>query len=242
MHWAINDVAWVGDAYVSGSITGVVLDFHGLGATGLKTGPTEMEQALAARGALTVYPYYGPWSWMNEQARTFVDGLIDEIYRVYQLTPETPLLIQGGSMGGHSALLFTRYTRHPVAACATNCPVCDTAYHFTERPDLPRTMYHAFGYFADDFSAVLEANSPLHQVAALPDIPYLIIHGDADTAVNKAQHSDKMVPAMRARWLDVEYLEVPGMGHCGPLPVDIFVRYRDFLLEKLAAPVWEGRQ
>jgi dipeptidyl aminopeptidase/acylaminoacyl peptidase len=79
-------------------------------------------------------------------------------------------------------------------------------------------MYHAFGAYGDDMHALLVEHSPLHQVDHLPDIDYLIVHGDADPAVNKAAHSDRLVHAMRARGLRVDYQEIPGMGHCGPLP------------------------
>lgn len=214
-----KEVAWIGDEQVKGETNGVVVVFHGLGATEMKQEPTPAEEPWAAAGALLVYPYYGPWSWMNREARAMVDALIGEVYREYQLDPQrVPLLLAGGSMGGGSALLYARYSIHPLAACYANCPVCDLPYHFTERPDLPRTMYHAFGAYGGDMHALLVEHSPLHQADHLPDIDYLIVHGDADPAVKKAAHSDRLVQAMRARGLRVDYQEIPGMGHCGPLP------------------------
>ena len=45
-------------------------------------------------------------------------------------------------------------------------------------------------------------------------MPYYIVHGDADAAVNKALHSDRFVAAMREAGHVVEYHEVPGMAHC----------------------------
>jgi dipeptidyl aminopeptidase/acylaminoacyl peptidase len=214
-----KEVAWIGDEGVKGDITGVIVSFHGLGFGGMKEGPSPEEERWAAEGALCVFPYYGPWSWMNRQARAMVDTLIGEIYAEYHLDPtRVPLLLAGGSMGGCSALLYARYSVHPLAACFANCPVCDLTYHFDERPDLPRTMYYAFGSYEGEMQALLEEHSPLHQVAHMPDIDYLIVHGTDDTAVAKAAHSDRMVPAMRARGLRVDYQEIPGMGHCGPLP------------------------
>ena len=65
----------------------------------------------------------------------------------------------------------------------------------------------------------------------MPDIPYRIIHGDKDPAVAKPNHSDKMVAAMRQRNLDVDYVEVAGMGHCGPLPLDVLEGNVAFLTE-----------
>ncbi len=81
-------------------------------------------------------------------------------------------------------------SRHRVAACMALWPVCDLLFHYAERVDLPRTMHHAFGSY-EDIATPLREHSPLYQVTAMPDIPYLLIHGDKDQAVQKAAHSDR---------------------------------------------------
>jgi dipeptidyl aminopeptidase/acylaminoacyl peptidase len=68
----------------------------------------------------------------------------------------------------------------------------------------------------------------------MPDIPYLIVHGDKDTSVAKERHSDRLVAAMRRRKMKVEYIEVPGMGHGGPVPVEVIRREVDFVASVLA--------
>lgn len=223
----IKEVAWVGADYVQGKIKGVILTFHGLGGGG-KGGLGTEELEWAAQGGLVVFPYYGPWAWMNRQARAMIDDLVDSLYLKHGLADTVPLICVGGSMGGQGSLLYTRYAKRPVRACYANCPVCDLAYHFHERPDLPPTVRHAMGYPAD-MEPLLAEHSPLAQVAAMTDIPYLIIHGGKDQAVNKQHHSDKLVAAMRARQLNVEYIGVPGMGHCGPLPLSALQRTIDFV-------------
>ena len=217
----IREVAWVGDQFVRAPIRGVILVFHGLGAPGLKTDLSTEEIGWSEAGGLVVMPYAGPWSWMNRESRRFVDDLVEAIYRQFDLAPKTPLISTGGSMGGQCALLYTRYARKPVTACLASYPVCDVKYHSTERPDLPRTFHHAFRGYPEDRETLFAEHSPLSQVGAMPDIPYLIVHGDADQAVSKTQHSDRMVAAMRQRGLTVRYLEVPGMGHGGPTPLRI---------------------
>ena len=243
-HWhEPHEVAWLGDhlladQLVTGPISGVVLCFHGLGGAALKEGPDPFDEEIAALGGLAVFPYYGPWSWMNREARAFVDDLVEAIYRRYDLDPaRVPLVLTGGSMGGYSALLYARYTRHQPVACFANCPVTDLAYHFSERPDLPRTIYHALGHYEGAWPELLAEHSPLRQVAGLPDIDYLIVHGEADPAVAKSAHSDPLVAAMRARARRVEYLEVPGMGHCGPLPAEVAGRIHEFLKRALTPPL-----
>ena len=216
----IEEFAWIGKDYVKGSIKGVVLAFHGLGG-GPKTGPNTEELEWAHRGGLVVHPYCGPWSWMNRQTRAMIDALVDAIYAAYGLADSIPLICTGGSMGGLGSLLYTRYAKHSVSACFANCPVCDLMFHFHERPDLPPTIRNAFQGYPESLAALFAEHSPLQQVAALPDISYRIIHGDEDPAVSKQHHSDKMVPIMHKHKLNVEYIEVPGMGHCGPLPLKV---------------------
>jgi len=211
----LRQVAWIGDAFVRGEITGIVVNFHGLGFGGVKGGPGYEEQEWADSGALVVFPYYGPWSWMNRSARAFVDRLIASVYHHFKLTSDIPLIIAGSSMGGLSALIYTRYSPHRITACLALFPVCDLEYSFTERPDVPPTIRHAFRDYPGDLTAAMIENSPLQQAAQMPDIPYLLIHGDKDLSVNKAKHSDRFVAAMHKHKKNVRYLEVPGMTHGG---------------------------
>lgn len=219
----MKQVAWVGDEFVQGEIRGVALAFHGLGHMNEKTGPNSVELEWARAGWLVVFPYYGPWTWMNRAARDFIDELVEFIYSHYMLDSNIPLVSTGASMGGMSALLYARYAKRPVSACLALFPVCDFKYHFSERPDLPRSIYHSLRGYGDDMEALFAEHSPLIQAGNMPDIPYLIIHGDRDMAVNKQAHSDKLVAALKSRGLNVEYMEVPGMGHgsCEPIGVDL---------------------
>lgn len=225
----IKQFAWIGDEYLCGEIKAVVLAFHGLGYSGMKNGPDTVELEWARAGCLVVFPYYGPWSWMNREARAFVDELVEAIYENYSLGREIPLISTGGSMGGLSALLYSRYSKMPVAACLALYPVCDTEYHMNERIDLPRTMHHAFRGYKEDMDKMLVEHSPLKQVEQMRGIPYLIIHGDKDLAVNKEMHSDRMVAKMREKGLAVEYVEVPEMGHGEAVPVKVLLRMIDFV-------------
>jgi len=130
------------------------------------------------------------------------------------LADDVPVVSTGGSMGGLSALIYTRYARRTPAACFANCPVCDLPYHATERPDLPRTVYLAFAHYECGLAEALRQHSPLHQAANLPRIPYYIVHGTADAAVSKTMHSDRLVERMRAEGFDLTYREIEGMTHC----------------------------
>ena len=224
------DVAWIGDKWVRKPIRGVVLSFHGLGSPAVKTQPSTEELGWAQAGGLVVYPYYGPWSWMNRQARALVNDIVESVYTVYKLGKSVPLVCTGSSMGGGSSLLYTRYAKRPVAACLAMVPMCDAHYHFNEREDLPRTFRAAFLGYRGSLKSLLAEHSPLAQVPHLPRIPYQVVMGDKDTAVSKERHADRMVAAMRKRKLDVAYIEVPGMGHGGPQPVEVIQRNIAFVV------------
>ena len=153
---------------------------------------------------------------MNPQAAAYTDELIDVLMKHYHLPEDLPIVSTGGSMGGMSALTYMVYAKRTPVACVANCPVCDLPYHYTERPDLPRTLYSAFWHEDGTIAEVLARFSPLHLAEKMPDAAYTIFHCDSDKAVNKQAHSDKFVAAMAHR--RVNYYTVPGMGHCQLTP------------------------
>lgn len=218
----LKQCSWTNEERLQGSIRAVVLQFHGLGGGYRPPGGYSLfELECAAHGALVVHPYYGPWSWMNRAARTFVDDIVDTVYAEFGLAASLPLLSTGGSMGGCSALLYCRYGKRKPAAALALYPVCDTQLHYDERPDLPASFNHAFLGYPETLETCLREHSPLEQTPLMPDIPYLVIHGDSDQAVNKEMHSDRFVAAMRALGRNVRYMEIPGMGHGGNMPLAV---------------------
>lgn len=225
----LREVAWISDAFTARPPRGVALIFHGLGAPPLLEAPREDEQRWIDDGYLVVFPYYGPWSWMNRQSRALVDDIVASVFAHFALPPRLPVLAVGGSMGGFSALLHTRYAARPVAGCFANCPVCDLGAHFHERPDLPRTIRHAFLGYREPLGDLFIEHSPLHQVFSLPDIPYFLVQAEDDPAVNKSRHADPLAAAMKKRGLDVSYFVVPGDRHCPPLSPDLEKARQDFL-------------
>ncbi len=221
--------AYTNETLCDGPIRGMLLEFHGLsGGNEMIKAPGDFAHACAAEGILYVFPYYGPWSWMNDVAVRMVDAVVEALFDRHTLPPDTPVVTSGGSMGGLSALIYTRYARRRPVACAANCPVCDLPYHYIEREDLPRTLYQAFGHYPGTLEEAMETASPLHQAAQLPDIPYLILHCTADQAVSKARHSDRLVEAMRRAGRTVTYVAVPDRGHCDLSP-GAAAQYRQFL-------------
>lgn len=222
--------AYTNEAICRRPIRGLALNFMGLGGQTMFSADPPEAIRMAEAGVLYVIPYLNPWAWMNPQAVAQTDEIVDALLARVGCR-DLPIVSTGGSMGGLSALVYTRYARRTPVACVANCPVCDLPYHYTERPDLPRTLYSAFALSAAaTLQEAMEAASPLHlaQKGDMPTVSYTIYHCTADQAVNKEMHSDRFVEAMQAV-SPVQYFAVPDRGHCD-LPEDVRAQYEQTII------------
>lgn len=207
-------------------IRGIVLSFFGLGTMHMFQEDTREGAFFAEKGILYVVPYNNPWAWMNEQSVQYTDELLDVLMAHYQLPEGLPIVSTGESMGGLASLVYMLRAKRTPVACVANCPVCDLPFHYTERPDLPRTLYSAYWHETGDMDAALRRHSPLHLVDQLPQADYYLFHCDCDQAVSKTLHTDKLVDAMQGRF-NVTYHVVPDRGHCDLTPPmrELFYQY-----------------
>ncbi|MBO7298232.1 MAG: prolyl oligopeptidase family serine peptidase [Kiritimatiellae bacterium] len=210
----LRNFTYCNDKLCKGPIKGIVVDFFGLGGQHMFSEDTYTAQQYAEHNIIFVVPYNNPWAWMNKQAVTYTDEILDVLFEQYKLPETTPVVASGGSMGGQSALVYTRYAKRTPVACVANCPVCDMVFHFTERPDLPRTLYSAFFNEEGTMTEALEKHSPLHLAPTMPRVKYHVYHCDEDKAVNIDSHSRKFVAAMTELQQDISFTVVPGKGHC----------------------------
>lgn len=209
----LRNFTYSNDSLIKGDIKGIILNFMGLNGRDMFD-ELPRGNALAEKGIVYLIPYLNPWNWMNAQAVDYTDELIDALFEHYSLPENTHVVSTGGSMGGLCSLVYTKYAARTPVACVANCPVCDLLFHYTERPDLPRTLYSAYGMY--DFEALEKAMataSPLHLADGMPKVKYTIFHCDADKSVNIHSHSEKFVAEMKKEH-DIEYIVVPGRGHC----------------------------
>lgn len=209
----LRNFTYSNDKLCQGGIRGIALEFRGLGFNEMLWEDPEIPSRLAEQGVVFLMPYYNPWCWMNGQAVAYVDEIIDVLIEHYGLPEDIPVISTGGSMGGLSSLVYTAYAKRTPVACISNCPVCDLPYHYTERPDLPRTLYSAFWHEPDTLEEAMKRHSPVHLVDRMPDVQYHIFHCELDAAVNKGKHSDVFVEAMKKDHR-IEYYPIPDRGHC----------------------------
>lgn len=206
--------AYCNNAVCKRPIRGLVLCFYGLGGADMYEEERWEGQLYGDQGILFLVPYQNPWAWMNKQTVAFTDELNDVLFAAYDLPADLPIVSTGGSMGGQSALVYTAYAKRTPAACVANCPVCDLPYHFTERPDLPRTLYSAFGGYEGTLEEALQTASPLHLIDRMPTgTAYTIIHCGADEGVNIHVHSERFVAEMEKDHTVAYYID-EGRGHC----------------------------
>lgn len=219
----LSSFAYSNDKKCKQPIRGIVVEFFGLGCQEMFESHWRGDR-FTEEGILFVFPYNNPWNWMNRQAVEMTDRILDVLFSVYGLDSATPVVASGGSMGGQGALVYTRYAKRTPVVCVANCPVCDMVYHYSERPDLPRTLYSALYHEEGTLEDALRRISPLHLVGEMPDIPYRIFHCEEDRCVNLHSHSERFVDAMKRKGADISLVRVPGRGHCD-LGDEVFEEY-----------------
>lgn len=227
----LRSFAYVNDKVCKKPVRGIVVSFFGLGTMLIYDNETHEGEFYGEKGILYVVPYNNPWAWMNKQAVSYTDEIIDVLKEKYSLE-NLPLVSIGGSMGGQSALVYTLYSKHKPVACVANCPVCDVVFHFTERKDLPRTLYSAVFNEETTLDEALKSISPLHLVDKMPDVDYHIFHCDEDMAVNIDAHSKKFVKSMKEKNKNITFDIVAGRGH-GDLTLEMQRKFEDYVVESV---------
>ena len=206
--------AYCNNDICQGNIKGIVISYFGLSCDWMFNEDIKEGLFYGEKGILYLVPYQNPWAWQNKQNVALTDELIDVLFESYNLPEDLPIVSTGGSMGGQSALVYMAYAKRTPVSCVVNCPVCDLPYHYTERNDLPRTLYSAFYNYDCSLQDALESASPLHLVNKMPEkSEYHIFHCEKDKSVNKQKHSDRFVELMEKNH-SISYYPVADRGHC----------------------------
>lgn len=216
--------------YICKPIRQIIIEFQGLNRYEYYLQPSRPQELVWAHdGILFLIPYTQPWAWMNESCVQFVNWLIDEIYRLFELEDSVPIVSTGFSMGGLEALIYPIYATRKIAAVFANSPVCDLVSHFNERDDLPRTLMNAFIAAPGGMEEGIRSRSPIHQLDRMKDIPYLIVSGGSDDQVNEEIHSKRLVAKMKEKGLNIQHFSSPTMQHWAIDNFDIYKASMDFI-------------
>lgn len=225
----LRSFTYVNDTICKKPIKGIVISFMGLGSTVMHDVDTTEGEFYAEKGILYVFPYNNPWAWMNNQAVSYTDEIIDVLIEKYNLCENIPIVSTGLSMGGQSALVYTAKAKRTPVACVADCPVCDVVYHFTERKDLPRTLYSSLFNEKGTLEDALKSISPLHLVDKMPKVKYHIFHCNRDEAVNIDAHSKKFIGELEKRQIEFTFDIVEGRGHCN-LTLEMRRKFSEYII------------
>jgi len=228
----LRNFAYVNDAICKMPIQGIVISFSGLGGMIMHDHDFTEGEFYAEKGILYVEPYNNPWAWMNNQAVAYTDEIIDVLIKKYDLDENISIVSTGLSMGGQSALVYTAKAKRTPVACVANCPVCDVLYHFTERKDLPRTLYSSLFHEEGTLEDALKSISPLHLIDKMPKVKYHIFHCDEDMDVNIDAHSKKLVAEFEQRKYDFTFDVVTSRGHCD-LTLEMKRKFSEYVIHAI---------
>lgn len=216
----LTQYAKTNEAYLTGLLKGIVIEFPGLDGGSCLGGNLTMgnydsvyAQDFGANGILLAYLYTGPWSWSSSSVR-YADAVIAAITAKYALLEETPLVVCGGSMGGYGALLYALEGRHNLCAVAIACPCTDLAFACNHPiyPELARTVISAIMKYDMPLAEAIRTISPTKHVSELPNIPYFICSDGADDVFPEKQ-IETFVERLRSRDLPVMYFPQPNKKH-----------------------------
>lgn len=227
----ISKFAYTNEELLTKSPRAIIFEFHGLNdGISMNIPHSSFSHLAAENDVLYLRPFYGPWNWMNRASVRLIDEIADALFEKHGKV--MPIASSGLSMGGLSALIYTRYAKYTPSLCAAICPVCDLLYHYDEREDTARTIYSALGGYEISLKEAIINNSPMHQIEKLPDIKYLIASTLCDDEVDITKHSDPFVEKMKTLGRYIEYLKIPDQGHCS-LTKEAAGYYKKFIIENI---------
>jgi dipeptidyl aminopeptidase/acylaminoacyl peptidase len=234
-----------GNGREGGRAAPLVVDVHG-GPTGQATVAWDLRlQDLAARGWAVLRPDpRGSTGWGRRYRQALAGRWgeldVDDVAAGIRAAgaqgwgDPSRVALSGGSSGGMLALLVC--ARHPglVRAAVVSYPVTDLL-------ELAATTHRFESHYSDqlvgplpDAADAYRARSPITHAARIRT-PLLVLQGDADVVVGRAQ-VDRFVDVVRAAGGTVEYHVYAGEGHGWSRPhtvVDALARTDDFLSRNL---------
>ena len=225
------------EGLLSGTPKGVVLEFPGLGGGSclggsMDIGPYggEYAQTLADKDILLVYLFSGPWSWMQKGSVRVTDLVVDAIFRKFDLEPETPMAVSGGSMGGQGCMIYAAESRHRerIKAVAAACPCFDLTTCVFSDPIFPRSFLLGAADQDCPIEEGLRNLSPLYRIDDLAAVPYFIACDGADQFFD-ADGMESFAEKIAARGIPVTFRLMPGLTH-GAFTTEVRGEFTQFLI------------
>lgn len=208
----------------------ILLNLHGhyLDETQMMTEGTyddafgKLRRECLRRHWVYVCAWYGGNSWMGPAGEA---GMVDLIGVLRERWPGVPLYLQGGSMGGSSALVFCVRRPELIDGVIARCPAADIeAYYDWAMGKAPQnaTLHNIAAairihYSVDghDLREELRKRSALQNAERLT-MPVHLSHGTADTLI-PVDWTRQLAARLRELGRRVEYEEIEGGNHDSPV-------------------------
>ncbi|MGN9814754.1 S9 family peptidase [Streptomyces sp. SD11] len=179
---------------------------------------------------------------IGEFAGRMHDDLIDGVRWAVDQGYADPdrVAVMGGSYGGYAALVGITFTPDVFAAAVDVVGVSDLANFMRSQPDFvkPMLVHNWYAYVGDpadpEQEADMLARSPITHIDRVRT-PLMVVHGANDARVVLAE-SDRLVEALRARDVPVDYIVMEDEGHAIENPENVIALYtaaERFLAEHL---------
>lgn len=224
-------------ALMTSAPRGIVLEFPGLGGGSCLGGSMDMgpygggyAEELAGAGLVLAYVFPGPWSWMNKGAVRICDLVTDALRERCGLSPASPLIATGGSMGGLGALVYTADSRHKVTACAATCPGVDARAAMAALAALPRTFLSAVAAYDMPFGAALASISPAARIGDMPPEASYLIMADCNDELFPFEELKEYAQKLKQRVKSLEFIPMENCTHGGFTPY-ARQRFTNFIIE-----------
>jgi len=234
----LTDFCITNKELLTGAIRGFTVEFPGFDGNSCLSGNFTFARldncfarALAEKDILLVYVFTGPWNWMRDASVKTVDDIIDAVRDKYALPANMLPVLTGGSMGGLGALSYARYGKHPAAACAVSCPVCDLFEAAKFSHFFAASVYFAVAHYSGSYEQAVKSLSPLYFARQLPDIPYFVLWCSGDDVIPADKNAIPMMAALKEVGYRMQTLCIPDAGHCVHTP-EALQQMIDFICEK----------
>ena len=129
---------------IRGEIRGIVLYFTGLGHKHALGNDMAAAPVCAENGILYILPYYNSWCWMNKKTVKYIDTIVDTAIELYNINPNVPVGLYGGSMGGYNIFHYSIKSKYKIVAADMLCPCCNMEYElYCNENTLFRTYFES---------------------------------------------------------------------------------------------------
>ncbi len=170
-----------------------------------------LRKELAQRGYYVVVPDLGKLHFMNDEAKSTLDGLVSELLTTYSIPPER-VHVMGTSMGGGSSLAYAIHRPKNVRSVCAIMPMTDFESWTRENPKYAKPVATAFGGTPEQVPQAYRRNSAIQQPDAFAETSVLLIHGRTDETV-RFHHSANLDQLLQERQFNCTLLVDEKLGH-----------------------------